>query len=169
VTRKMYDAAVPGNIPASAPMIAVYFNGAWPATPAELADRFDPRKTVTVWIDVIGDAPLHAQVLDVERMDAPAARAPGWIKERAAAVHTSLPTVYCNRSTLPSVTAVCRNAGLAAGKHYQLWISCLDGQEAADRAQLASVAGVVAAQYQGGPTAPYDISDVYDDRWHPLA
>lgn len=167
--RKMYDAEDWTKLPANAEMIAVYFNGRGAVTPAQVATRFDPRKTVTLYIDVNGTAAAHAQVLDVEQLDVPAAHSAAWVKQRAALVHTSLPTIYCNRSTLPAVTTVCRNAGLFAGKHYQLWISCLDDQEAADRAQLANVAGVVAAQYHGGPNAAYDISDVYDDRWHPLA
>jgi hypothetical protein len=84
-------------------------------------------------------------------------------------VHTSLPTLYCNRDTLPDVLLACTEAGLIAGEHYQLWIATLDGSETWGGRLLRSVPGVVAVQVQGGVSAGWDRSVVYEPRWHPLA
>lgn len=169
MTRTMGDGVVLANIPQTVDIVAVYRNGLWRADPAAVAKRFPPKAIVTVWIDVNGTAPGSCQVLDVEKGDAGPNQAPGWIKARRAAVHTSLPTVYCNRSTLPDVEAACSAAGLLAGRDYQLWISTLDGTETMNGKALKSVPGVVACQLAGGMTAKWDRSVVYDDAWHPLA
>jgi hypothetical protein len=172
--RVMGDSTVVARIPQRwngrpLDIAAVYGTGLYTARAADVAARFPAAHYVTVWIDAIGTAPQACQVLDVERYDATPQHAPGWIRKRASLVHTSLPTVYCNRSTLPDVEASCSAAGLHPGKHYQLWISTLDGTETYQGRHLSAVPGVVACQLEGGPGATWDRSVVYDDRWHPLA
>lgn len=167
--RTMGDAVAWMNIPRTADIIAVYRNGNWPAKPEDVNAYFPLTKYVHVWIDVNGSCPESAQVLDVEKGDATPQQAPGWIQARRKVVHTSLPTVYCDRSNLIGVQAECAAAGLKSGRDYQLWISTLDGSEDFQGKPLRSIPGVVAVQVEGGPTAKWDRSVVYDDRWHPLA
>lgn len=174
LTRVMGDGTVLANIPQRwngrpIDIAAVYGTGLYTAKAGDVAARFPPAHYVTVWIDALGTAPQSCQVLDVERYDASPQAAPGWIKRRAALVHTSLPTVYCDRSTLPAVESECAKAGLHAGQHYQLWIATLDGTETYQGRHLSAVPGVVACQVEGGPSAKWDRSIVYNDRWHPLA
>lgn len=166
--RVMGDSTNLLKIPTTVDMVAVYRNGDWPADPAVVAARFPPKRKVAVWIDVTGADASSCQILDVESGDAPVAAAPGWIRRRAAAVHSSLPTIYCNRSTYPNLIVACQHSGLQAGKHYQLGISTLDGTQSMNGRLLMTYAGVVFCQYHGGVTAPYDLSAVYDDKWHPL-
>lgn len=158
----MGDSVTVANIPLNVQIAAVYENGLWPADPLAVARRFPATKYVTVWIDVNGSAAAHCQILDVEKGDATTAQAPGWIRARRAVVHTSLPTIYCNRSTYSGLVRTCAVGGLVAGRDYELWVSTLDGTRFTGQ-------GVVACQYQGGATAKYDLSEVYYDKWHPLA
>ena len=172
--RTMGDSTTLANIPLRyngrpLDIAAVYGTGLYTAKAADVAARFPSRNYVVVWIDALGTAPQSCQVLDVEPGCATAGRAPGWVKERRAVVHTSLPTVYCDRDDLPHVLANCTAEGLTAGEHYQLWISTLDGTETWNGRHLSAVPGVVACQVEGGPAASWDRSVVYDDAWHPLA
>lgn len=170
MTRTMGDSARgPAAIPQTVDIVALYRNGRFPADPALAARRFPAKAVVTVWIDVNGTAPKTCQVLDVEKGDASPSAAPAWIRARRAAVHTSLPTIYCDRSTYPDVVKACSAAGLLPGAHYQFWISTLDGTETMKGVPLARTLGVVACQFKGGMTAAWDESVVYDPDWHPLA
>jgi hypothetical protein len=168
--RTMGDAVDPADIPLTVDIVGVYRNGLFAADPAKVAARFPAAKYVTVWIDVNGTCPHSAQVLDVEEGDAGPAQAPGWVKARRAVVHTSLPTLYCDRAVLPDVQRECAAAGLKSGRDYQLWPSTLDGSETDLRGRpLRDIPGVVAVQVEGGPAAAWDRSVVYYDNWHPLA
>jgi hypothetical protein len=151
MSRTMYDAVSWQNIPADAEMVAGYVDGPASQWPAEAWARFPHAVTVRI---TVNPADNEGDVLDVENGDAEPADAPGWIKRRHAA-GAKFVTIYCNRSTLPAVQAA------AQGTEYSLWISTLDGTQ--------QVAGAVAVQYQGGPHAPYDVSVVHDDSWHPAA
>lgn len=168
MTRTMGDATTLANIPLSVQLVGVYRNGRYAADPSYLNTLFPLAKYVHVWIDVNGSCPESAQVLDVERYDATPAQAPGWIKARRKVVHTSLPTLYCNRDTLPAVLGECAAEGLIAAEHYQLWIATLDNSTTWNGRELRTIPGVVAVQLEtvGGA---WDRSKVYDDKWHPLA
>lgn len=166
--RTMGDAVTLANIPLSVDIAAVYRNGLFAADPAQLNQRFPATRYVHVWIDVNGSCPESAQVLDIEAGDAGPNQAPGWVKARRAVVHTSLPTLYCDRAELLAVQAACAAEGLKSGRDYDLWISTLDGSEDFQGKPLAHIPGVVAVQVEGGPSAAWDRSVVYDDRWHPL-
>lgn len=166
--RTMGDATTLTNIPTSVAIAGVYRNGLYAAKPADVAARFPAHSHVTVWIDVNATHPESAQVLDVEKGDATPEQAPAWVKARRKVVHTSLPTLYCDRSTLPAVLAECAAEGLIAGQHYQLWVATLDNGESWNGRLLRTIPGVVAVQLEtvGGA---WDRSVVYDPRWHPLA
>lgn len=169
MTRIMGDAVNFAAIPKSVNMVAVYRNGLYAADPAAVAKLFPPSKYVTVWIDALGNAPESCQVADVEMGDLDPKEFPGWAKKRAELVHTSLPTGYCDRSTYSALTSYCKAAALIAGTHYQLWISTLDGTETMNGKGLWTYPGVIGCQKSGGPKAAYDMSVIYDDKWHPLA
>lgn len=164
MNRTMYDGVTWENIPDNGPagtIVAVYRTGRYAADAAKVAARFPAAKYPVIWVDVNGSDPAGAQALDVEKGDATPAQAPGWVKARLAAVKGSLPTVYCNRSTIASVASECAAAGLKLGVHWWLWVATLDGTDyVAD--------GVVACQREGGVSAPFDTSVVYADWWHCL-
>jgi hypothetical protein len=166
--RIMGDATTLANIPLTVAIVGVYRNGRYMADPNALNQRFPLSRYVHVWIDVDGSCPGSAQVLDVERFDATPEQAPAWVKARRKVVHTSLPTLYCDRSTLPAVLAECAAEGLIAGEHYQLWIATLDNSTEWNGRELRTIPGVVAVQLEtvGGA---WDRSVVYEPRWHPLA
>jgi hypothetical protein len=172
--RTMGDAWSLENIPLTwngrpLDIVAVYRNGGGAADPAKLNQRFPATRYVHVWIDALGTAPDSCQVADVEKGDISPENAPGWVKRRRALVHTSLPAVYCDRSTLLAVQGYCAAEGLKSGRDYQLWISTLDGSEDYNGKPLKAIPGVVAVQVEGGVSAAWDRSVVYDDHWHPLA
>ncbi len=151
MSRIMYDAVSWENIPDNAEMVAGYIDGPASQWPAGAWARFPHAVKVRI---TVNPADNEGDVLDVELGDANPADAPGWIRRRHAA-GAPFVTIYCNRSTLPAVQAA------AQGTEYSLWISTLDGTQ--------QVPGAVAVQYQGGPHAPYDMSVVHDDSWHPAA
>ena len=70
----------------------------------------------------------------------------------------SVPTIYVDRDWLPEVVAACKQAGVSA---WNLWLTTLDGTIPAE------VDGIrpVAVQFQGGPTAPFDVSAVLRPGW----
>jgi hypothetical protein len=167
VTRRMVDSTNVHNIPLDVDIAGVYRNGSGAADPAVVARRFPQDKYVTVWIDVLGTAADSCQIVDVEPGNVRAEHAPRWIKARRAAVHTSLPTVYCDRTRHPEVVQACEAEGLKAGQHYQFWIATLDGSTKMNGVELDTIPGVVAVQVEGGQSAAFDRSVVYNDRWHP--
>ncbi len=149
---KAYDSARPLLIPGTAPAILPYADGrfAWPL--AEVA-RF-PRARRR-YITVLGN-PRIASICDVERFDVRPEHAPAFIRERRILYPGTLPTIYCNRSTLPAVQSACH------GLEYRVWLATLD-----DTIPRSITGGghLVAVQYRGGPDADFDISEVLDEHW----
>jgi len=141
----MYDAVTPGNIPANAQMVAGYVDGryAWHANDWA---RFP--NAVKVRIAVFSST-NDGHVLDIEPGCSTPASAPGWVQRRRAAGVD--PSVYCNTSTLPTVQAAFRAAGVPE-PHY--WIASYPG------IGPNLYAGSVAHQY--ADPGPYDISVVAD-------
>lgn len=145
MTRLMYDAVTPTNIPANAEMVAGYVDGrfAWSA-----ADWVRFPNAVHVPIAVFPTT-NNGVVLDVEQGDATPQQAPGWVlMRRAAGVD---PTVYCSEVAWPAVRAAFTAAGVAQ-PHY--WVAAYPGEGA------VVPAGAVAHQYQD--TGRYDLSIVAD-------
>ena len=145
MTRTMYDAVTPSQIPANAQMVAGYVDGiyAWHANDWA---RFPDAVKVRI---AVFSRTNDGHVLDIEPGCSTPASAPGWVlMRRRAGVD---PSVYCNTSTLPTVQAAFRAAGVPE-PHY--WIASYPGIGA------ALYAGSVAHQY--ADPGPVDISVVAD-------
>ena len=141
----MYDSVTPGNIPASAQVVAGYVDGNF-AWPREAWNRWPMAEKIL--ITVTGS--LTGNVADVENGDMSAASAAEWIKAKHNAGMRGC-TVYCSRSSLGAVRAACE--GLA----YYIW--------AADWTDSPhEISGTVATQYQNVGTT-YDLSMVYSQEW----
>jgi hypothetical protein len=136
-----YDATSPENIP-SGVYGAVYINGLYAWSPREV-DRMARVFRITVnpdpkWAE-------YARCIDVEQGDA-------WPPEHAIPFLTARhrrngdATVYCNRSTLANLRPTLERAGIPV----LYWVATLDGTQ--------NVPGAWAVQYQGGMSAPYDVS-----------
>lgn len=80
--------------------VLAYVNGAFAWSEAELNRFLEADKRVHK-VDVIGNAPELADVLDVENGAATLARVKGWTRERWASHSTA--ATYCSRSIVPSV------------------------------------------------------------------
>jgi hypothetical protein len=83
----IYDSVTPSAIPAGQPA-AVYANGAYAASPAQLAGHQS-----VLWIDTNGSDPA-ANVLDVEPGDATPAGAAQWVQQRLTAQPHAVAIVY---------------------------------------------------------------------------
>jgi hypothetical protein len=147
--RTMYDSTDLNLIPASANMLAIYANGSYVPTDEQL-ERF--AHAVKVRIDVNGSLP-DCSVLDVERGDATPDGAREWLLEHAKVVSGAHGTIYCNASTLPAVEAACQ------GVPFHRWVADWTGVP-------HGYPGAVAVQYKTVPDV-YDVSAVWDHRWHP--
>jgi hypothetical protein len=152
----MYDGITPGGLPADAAAVAGYVNGKYAWRPAAWT-RF-PR-AAKVRIDVKGNAPTLASVIDVERYDATPADAPRFITVRDA-FRPGTATVYCNRVTLPAVLAATAAGQLA----FWLWLAEWSTTSAAPLA-LDLPARVTLAACQHAHLTAWDESAVYSSAW----
>lgn len=141
----MYDAATPSNIPTSAQVVAGYIDGYYAWTREDWA-RFPNAEKVL--ITVHGD--LRGNVADIESGDMTPADALRWIQAKQEKGIGGC-TVYCNRSTLPSVWAACR------GHAYYVWVADWTGT-------AHPVSHTVATQYRNVGNS-YDLSEVYSQQW----
>lgn len=87
----IYDSVAPGAIPVGR-AAAVYANGAYKASPGQLAGHHS-----VLWIDTNGSDPA-ANVLDVEPGDATPARAARWVKQRLGSRPHAVAIVYTMRN-----------------------------------------------------------------------
>lgn len=160
------DSINPAAIPEDWPFVIGYFNGpvsAWPAS--AIAERRARGNTV-ILVDVIGDAWEHASIIDWEKFDVqnPETLA-AWVRNRNQ--YRGDATVYCNRSSLPAVTRA------LAKEYWNLWLADLtpNGEPPMTPPALGlpNTVKLVAVQYVFGPQSggDYDMSIVYDDKWHP--
>jgi len=147
---EFFDSVTPANIPAGA-YACLYADGRYKATAAQ-ATRF----SATRWITVEGGAgaAAYAGIADYEAgnpvyENEGALRA--WVAERAAKQLRA--RVYCNRATLPAVRQQ------LAELDYLVWIATLDG----NKLKASYTTGLWAVQYQGGMTAPVDVSVLYGE------
>ena len=141
----MYDAVTPGNIPTSAQVVAGYIDGAY-AWSKEDWNRFPDAQKVL--ITVTGS--LTGNVADVENGDMTPDQGRGWIQAKQREGMRGC-TIYCNRSTLPSVWSACR------GHSYYIWVADWSGS-------AHPVNATVATQYRNVDNA-YDLSMVYSQEW----
>jgi hypothetical protein len=142
---RMYDAVTPRNIPESAEVVAGYVDGNY-AWPPEAWHRWPG--ALKVLITVFGST--KGNVADVESGNMTPGEARKWIEAKHREdVHES--TVYCSRSVLEEVRAVCR------GLDYFIWVA--DWTDSPHR-----VPGTVATQYSNAGNA-YDLSMAYSQEW----
>ena len=145
MTRTMYDAITPSNIPVTAQMVAGYVDGRYAWSSADWA-RFP--HSVKARIAVFSST-ADGHILDVEAGCSTPGNAPGWVvRRRAAGID---PTVYCSLSAWPTVRAAFATAHVAE-PHW--WVAAYPG----NGAQLYP--GSIAHQYAN--PGPVDISVVAD-------
>lgn len=146
MTRIMYDAVTPGNIPAGAQLVAGYADGIYANLP-ELRARF-PHATV---VEIAVHWTTRAHVLDVEPGDATPAQAVQWLTQTMRDVDTARLTLYCGTDRWPAVRAAVQAAGIGQP---QYWVAQYDGDPTIP-------AGAVAKQHVGDFHG-YDQSSVAD-------
>jgi len=121
MTLAMFDAVNVSNLPLDAEAAAGYVNGwfrTWP-----LIQRMFPSAHL-LSIAVTADA--DAECLDVEKLDATPAQAPGWVKrQQARGIHR--PVVYCSVSLAMTVLGQLGKAGIHR-PHVRLWTAHYTGQ-----------------------------------------
>jgi hypothetical protein len=152
-----YDSTRPALIPDSAMVVLYYGDGRYAWTGDDLK-RFPAarRRAITV----LGDPACN--VADVENGDMRPGDVPNHLREWRHDHPGGEPgTVYCNRSTLPTVQAVCEKASIGPGD-WNLWLATLDGSKPRT---VEGGGRLVAVQYQGGLDADYDVSLVLDRSW----
>lgn len=157
MTRLLFDAITPENIPTNPQMVAGYANGlyAWSQTEWNQFPGI-PRAS----IDVVGNH-YGCDVLDVESGDASVSTAVDWVKMKWRAPIIYPPVIYCNRATLTPLFNAMDAAGYKIGTHFRTWIATLDGTR-----NVGDMTGVTAVQYSDINNR-YDASIVYDDTWMP--
>lgn len=142
----MFDSTTPELIPGWARLRALYVNGKFAQHPDFGRGR--------IHIDVLGNAPSFAEVLDVEAEDATPGAVLPWLQARG---RFEQGTIYCNESTLPAVQEA------AAGHPFYLWLATLDGAIPAHSGPGQLVA--VQAYGQKITGANVDVSVVLDEQW----
>jgi hypothetical protein len=157
-----YDSARPGLIPAGA-RACLYYDGEFTPTPAEVK-RLGPVR----WITVLGGtaAAKSAGCADFEAGNA-VFSVPGrlreWAQERLA--------MKCRaRAYFSFSNAKAVHNQLAGMNNVVYWVATLDGVRLTPAQVVTRLAGfgVVVGeeklwghQFQGGPDAPYDVSELY--------
>jgi hypothetical protein len=135
------DSTRPRLIPGNAWGILPYPDGEfeWPASELERFPHAHRR-----FISALGDYRL-ASIGDVERGAMTPEQAPGFIHGRTR-LYGDVAAIYCNLSTLPAVEAACK--GLVFDRFIADWTG--------EPHWLADVDRLVAVQFAGGVTAPFD-------------
>lgn len=142
----MYDSVTAADIPADAPAVAGYVNGAFRWTDSDWA-RFPHALKLRI---TISDG-MEGDVLDVETGDATPDQAVNWVRQ-SRADGNPYPGVYCNSNLWPTVKATF-GAHQVAQPWY--WIADYDG--------LATIPdGALAKQYRNPPTSGghFDVSAI---------
>lgn len=117
----MWDATTPGNLPAGKPA-AVYSNGAFAATHSQV------RGHTVLWIDVTGGNP-DANVLDVEKGDAPSGSAAGWVQARTDRHPNSTAIIYSSVSSWKGVKENVSHLPDHVKSHVRYWIAQPTGKD----------------------------------------
>jgi hypothetical protein len=161
------DSITLADIPTSVQVAFTYCNGLYAVSLDAVHARFSPTRYGLGRIDVTGDNANIAGIIDVETGDATPAKAALWV-ESWHVLHTGLPVIYCNGSTLDAVVTACSARGLVRGKHYGLWIATLSGKEYPHQGGD----GIVACQWKGAKQTGgnWDESLIYNPNiWLPQA
>ena len=164
MTRIGRDSTNASAIPTNGLSLAMgYVNGGYAWSTADWR-RFSSAGIALERIDVLGNVPGQAGILDVELHDATPGQSPGWVNEHHRLCGANAyAVIYCNRCTLSPVFNAMNAAGLKVGKDFHLWIATLDGTKS-----VPDMTGVVAVQAYGSAQTghDYDESIIYDDNWH---
>jgi hypothetical protein len=139
---QIYDSTTPSAIPAGQ-QAAVYSDGAYAATPAQVAGH-----PGTLWIDTNGSNP-SANALDVEPGDATPAQAGQWVAQKLTDTPNQVAIVYTMRSDWPAVQASVGQLPQWMQSHVRWWIADPTGVP-------HMVPGASATQWEWGQN--YDIS-----------
>jgi hypothetical protein len=139
---QIYDSTTPSSIPAGQ-QAAVYSDGAYAATPAQIAGHAN-----TLWIDTNATNP-SANALDVEPGDATPAQAGTWVAQKLTDTPSQVAIVYTMRSDWPAAQAAIGQLPAWMQSHVRWWIADPTGVD-------HQVPGASATQWYWGPS--YDIS-----------
>jgi hypothetical protein len=139
---QIYDSTTPSAIPAGQ-QAAVYSDGAYAATPAQVAGH-----PGTLWIDTNGSNP-SANALDVEPGDATPAQAGTWVAQKLTDTPNQVAIVYTMRSDWPAVQAAVGQLPPWMQSHVRWWIADPTGTD-------HMVPGASATQWDWGQN--YDIT-----------
>lgn len=147
-----YDSTRPGLIPAGAECFFYYCDGNFRWSDESIA-RFPHAKRRA--ITVLGNP--TANIADVEKGNMTPEDVPGFLRGWREHHPDGYPgTVYCSRSTLVQVQLWCK------GMEFGVWLATLDGSIPT---HITGGGTLLAVQYEGGPTAPYDVTRVLDEDW----
>lgn len=137
--------------------VLAYANGHY-TWPQSQITRFAQAGKQIARIDVIGNAPRQASILDVERFDATPQTARTWVPERNAFRGDAV--IYCSRANLDELFAA------LAGESY--WLLVADWTGAPHELGMPLPPGVKMLGTQYANTPAYDVSAIYADGWHPV-
>lgn len=145
MSRTMFDAVNPANLPEGGDLYAGYTDGRYVNVEAIKA-RFPGKRVVTISVNGSTDA----DVLDVEAGNIKPENAPAWVMRQRA--RGGDPTVYCPVSLWWTVHLAFVTAGVNP-PHW--WVAHYDDDPTIP-------VGAVAKQYAGNAAGGYDISSVID-------
>jgi hypothetical protein len=114
---QLYDSVSPGSIPSSSQAVAVYADGNYQASPAQVGQR-----GLTLWIDTNG-SDTHADVLDVEPGDATPAQAATWVAQKLDGSPNSTAIIYTMRSDWGAVQQAVSQLAWWMPSHTKYWIA----------------------------------------------
>lgn len=144
-----------------------YLNGPESAWTAEQIGEQHKRRELLAVIDVLGDAPHQAAIVDWEREDVQDPnRLRWWIHERNSRFGDAV--AYCNRDGMPGVLGAMHGTG----EYFQLLVADLtsNGEPplAAPDFGLPPNVRLLGVQYAWPATTggPYDLSILFNDAWH---
>jgi hypothetical protein len=138
-----YDATVPQNVPAHAPL-ATYADGPYAASPSEVSGHH------VMWIDTDGSDP-RANALDIEPGDATPTQAASWVEAHEKADPSTKPVLYMSQSNWGAVQASVSSLPSPVRAKVLYWV--------ADPGGPKHLTGAWATQYNwpDGGNGPYDV------------
>lgn len=156
-TRIFRDSILPKAIPTDhTDGVLAYVNGLFAWSNAEVG-RFIGAGKQVIRIDVIGNAPKKASILDVERFDATPQIARTWIQQRNSYRRDA--TIYCSRDNLSDLFQEVGDE--------PFWLLAADWTGAPHRLTVPLPPNAHLAGVQYSSTPMYDVSSIIADGWHP--
>lgn len=157
VMRIFRDSVTPSAIPLdSTAGVLAYANGAFKWSAGEIS-RFTDAGRVVARIDVNGDVPHEASILDVEKFDATPQIARDWIRARNN-FRPGTATIYTSRAALSEL--------FDATEGLRYWLLIADWTGKPHQVKMPLPPGVKIAGVQFANLAQWDVSAIYADSWH---